>query len=181
MSGGGKGGEIMMKVGPRGGSNSGTGWDDLALGDIKIIYISHGSDLINSIQTAHSDSGDGLKLSQKHGGDGDKFDMVNVDVEGPISWISGYYGSDQGLSWGPVVIRSLTIGFRSRSYGPFGLQTNEGTLFHYRCQNNGGSVCGFHGRADKQRLCSIGVYVRNNAVPSISPSRPVDQSPFIRS
>eukprot|EP00262_Sarcandra_glabra_P007296 TRINITY_DN2000_c0_g1_i2.p1 TRINITY_DN2000_c0_g1~~TRINITY_DN2000_c0_g1_i2.p1 ORF type:complete len:240 (+),score=33.47 TRINITY_DN2000_c0_g1_i2:212-931(+) len=239
MSGGGKGGEIMMKVGPRGGSDSGTAWDDLALGDIKIIYISHGSDLINSIQTAHSDSGDGLKLSQKHGGDGDKFDMmfggfvgkdimmkvgprggsggaawddldlgnvkkiyishgshvvnsiqtahsnsrnglmlsekhggdgdkfdvVNVDAKDSISWIKGSYTNHDGLIWKPVVITSLTIGFRyGPNYGPFGSEWIYGSPFHFWFAK-GSSFCGFHGSADNLYLHSIGVHVKSVHTP----------------
>eukprot|EP00262_Sarcandra_glabra_P007302 TRINITY_DN2000_c0_g1_i8.p1 TRINITY_DN2000_c0_g1~~TRINITY_DN2000_c0_g1_i8.p1 ORF type:complete len:220 (+),score=20.91 TRINITY_DN2000_c0_g1_i8:210-869(+) len=164
MFGGFVGKDIMMKVGPRGGSG-GAAWDDLDLGNVKKIYISHGSHVVNSIQTAHSNSRNGLMLSEKHGGDGDKFDVVNVDAKDSISWIKGSYTNHDGLIWKPVVITSLTIGFRyGPNYGPFGSEWIYGSPFHFWFAK-GSSFCGFHGSADNLYLHSIGVHVKSVHTP----------------
>ncbi|XP_038973586.1 agglutinin-like [Phoenix dactylifera] len=120
--------EILIKLGARGNLPLGVEkWDEVFNGKLRQILISHG-DAINSIQVSYTDGSGTLILAPRHGGDGDKFDCVDLESWETLTMVRGYYGPVRGNNAGAAV-RSLTFGTNGATYGPFGIE--EGTPFRF--------------------------------------------------
>ncbi|XP_008787022.1 agglutinin-like [Phoenix dactylifera] len=151
--------EILIKLGARGNLPLGVEkWDEVFNGKLRQILISHG-DAINSIQVSYTDGSGTLILAPRHGGDGDKFDCVDLESWETLTMVPGYYGPVRGNNAGAAV-RSLTFGTNGATYGPFGIE--EGTPFRFNIPS-GVSFGGFHGGSDSGYLRAIGIYIRSIA------------------
>ncbi|MQL70921.1 hypothetical protein Taro_003247 [Colocasia esculenta] len=150
-------GEILVRIGARGElSGRCDEWDEVCFGSVRQILVTHGN-AVNSIQVAYDLNGL-LVLSHRRGGDGDKFDCVNLEAWEFLTGVSGHYGSVDDS--GATVVRSLSFATNRTTYGPFGQE--EGTAFAFRFPS-GVAFGGFHGRSSAGYLRAIGIFVKSKA------------------
>ncbi|CAL9115705.1 unnamed protein product [Musa acuminata var. zebrina] len=150
--------EFAIKLGVTGRvSHRSSKWDEVCYGKIKQILITHG-DAINSIQVAYDFKGTPI-LAHRHGGDGDRFDCINLLSWETLTVVKGYYGplGNDGID----VVLSLTfVTNGGNTYGPFGRESGTPFCFNIR---NGVHFWGFHGYSNSRYLCNIGIYVKPTA------------------
>ncbi|XP_038973588.1 inactive protein RESTRICTED TEV MOVEMENT 1-like [Phoenix dactylifera] len=156
--------EILIKLGARGNLSPGVDkWDEVYNGRLRQILISHGV-AINSIQVSYTAPSGALVLAPRHGGDGDKFDCVDLESWEALTMVQGYYGPLRGNNAG--VVRSLTFGTNGATYGPFGIE--EGIPFRFNIPPGVG-FGGFHGCSDSRYLHAIGIYIKSMARYHLAP------------
>ncbi|KAK1266708.1 hypothetical protein QJS04_geneDACA014512 [Acorus gramineus] len=131
------------------GQEAGTGenWDDGLNHETHHIFITYTDSAINSIQTVYKQRGSSV-ISDRHGGDGTNF--ASIQVQNPLTFISGCYNYHG--------ITSLTFGCENQTYGPFGGEKPNNSMFYFNF-DEGARFGGFHGRSSSIRLMSLGVYV----------------------
>ncbi|XP_043714903.1 inactive protein RESTRICTED TEV MOVEMENT 1-like [Telopea speciosissima] len=143
--------EMMVKVCPYGIRNQGDQWDEKGQSMLTQIFISYDSSRIKSIQTAYI-LDEKLQLSDKHGGDGDTFETVEIDY--PSEFLTGISGYTSKIDWG---VQAVMFETNKRKIGPFGKE--EGNHFYIRMGTKQ-FFGGFHGSSGSDYLYSIGVYVK---------------------
>ncbi|KAL5996431.1 hypothetical protein ACLOJK_026511 [Asimina triloba] len=111
------------------------------------------------VNVGMSGNEENVELSDKHGGHGKKFNVVNLGRRS-LMCIRGHYGHHCGRGWEPVVVRSVTFETDDGSvYGPFGTEAGEDFSFHL----DGARFGGFHGISCDAFLRAIGIYVETDA------------------
>ncbi|KAF5182495.1 inactive protein RESTRICTED TEV MOVEMENT 1-like [Thalictrum thalictroides] len=147
---------------PFGGNSdcSSKAWDEKGVKGLSRIYICHGYGVINSIQTGYVE-GNSIVLSEKHGGNGSRFDTVTLDY--PSEFLTGINGHTTSSGIG-----SITFVTNQSTYGPFGSEkynpaagvfgsVKPGEMYVITFGND---FFGFHGYSNDSFLEKIGAYVK---------------------
>ncbi|XP_042436896.1 jacalin-related lectin 3-like [Zingiber officinale] len=162
-------GKIIVKLGTKRDllDVTSANWDELSGdGRVKQILITYSQDAINSIQIAYEQN-EKLKLTPRHGGDGDNLYAMGLRFNEHFTSVRGYFGVTKSTNY--TVIRSLRFDTNLGSFGPFG--SEEGTPFSFNLHN----FCGFHGCSNSKYLTAIEVHLDiSNLIRFQYPTEPND-------